>query len=586
MILKTSLYIALTIFGLGLIYKISGWFRYSPGGGAKEFSTAQRIAAAIKGTALTILGPGILKLLKSLFLDVLLQRRILKENLLRWVMHICIFYGFILLLLMHALEDFITAKLFYNYYSTLNPYMCLRNIFGLMVIVGVGISIYRRHIQNTPRLNSNIMDVYTIAIVAAIIISGFLLEGAKITSYDVYKNDMYDEYLADEDEEIIEALESYWVENYGLVSPNYAPPFDEELLELGAEMNENCMDCHSSTRSAFISYGVAKAIKPVAVSLDEAGIHRIVWYIHIFACCIGLAYLPFSRMFHLITTPISLLVNAVMDNDKSDPANKATRQVLELDACTHCSTCSTRCSMGVSYEISGNINILPSEKLAAVRALTAGKRLGNREVQALQEGLYQCTNCLKCTDVCPAGINLQELWFNVREVVLRKGLPEMLTLSPLSYYRGLKIGETEQEGYEKPAMLAQEAVSEKCSSFDTKGGPIDLSLSDRQFEKYLGGSLQGNTFSNCFACTTCTTVCPVVANYEVPVDELDMVPHQIIHAAIGGLSDMVFRSGMLWRCLGCYQCQESCPQGVKVTDIFYELKNMTFSRVRNDSSEV
>ncbi|MBW1764572.1 MAG: hypothetical protein JRJ23_07525 [Deltaproteobacteria bacterium] len=65
MILKISLYIALTIFGLGLIYKISGWFRYSPGGGAKEFSTAQRIAAAIEGTALTILGPGILKLLKG-----------------------------------------------------------------------------------------------------------------------------------------------------------------------------------------------------------------------------------------------------------------------------------------------------------------------------------------------------------------------------------------------------------------------------------------------------------------------------------------------------------------------------------------
>jgi hypothetical protein len=45
-------------------------------------------------------------------------------------------------------------------------------------------------------------------------------------------------------------------------------------------------------------------------------------------------------MFHIIASPISLLVNAVMDNEKSDPANIATRQAMELDACTHCGTCS------------------------------------------------------------------------------------------------------------------------------------------------------------------------------------------------------------------------------------------------------
>jgi heterodisulfide reductase subunit C len=32
-------------------------------------------------------------------------------------------------------------------------------------------------------------------------------------------------------------------------------------------------------------------------------------------------------------------------------------------------------------------------------------------------------------------------------------------------------------------------------------------------------------------------------------------------------------SGMLWDCVTCYQCQEHCPQGVKVTDVLYELKN-------------
>jgi heterodisulfide reductase subunit C len=37
---------------------------------------------------------------------------------------------------------------------------------------------------------------------------------------------------------------------------------------------------------------------------------------------------------------------------------------------------------------------------------------------------------------------------------------------------------------------------------------------------------------------------------------------------------------MVWDCLGCYQCQENCPQGVRVTDILFELKNMAFQQVK------
>ena len=30
----------------------------------------------------------------------------------------------------------------------------------------------------------------------------------------------------------------------------------------------------------------------------------------------------------------------------------------------------------------------------------------------------------------------------------------------------------------------------------------------------------------------------------------------------------------------CYQCQEACPQGVHITDILYELKNMAVRRIK------
>jgi heterodisulfide reductase subunit C len=96
----------------------------------------------------------------------------------------------------------------------------------------------------------------------------------------------------------------------------------------------------------------------------------------------------------------------------------------------------------------------------------------------------------------------------------------------------------------------------------------------------LNLSAQAKNFSVCFGCQTCTTVCPVVGNYENPQEALGLLPHQIMHAAGLGIRDLAFGSNMLWDCLTCYQCQEQCPQGVHVTDVLYELKNLAVKRVR------
>jgi hypothetical protein len=57
-----------------------------------------------------------------------------------------------LLLLMHALDKYITVAIWKDYYSTINPFMFLRNLFGALVIIGVIIAIYRRFILKVPRL--------------------------------------------------------------------------------------------------------------------------------------------------------------------------------------------------------------------------------------------------------------------------------------------------------------------------------------------------------------------------------------------------------------------------------------------------
>jgi heterodisulfide reductase subunit C len=324
----------------------------------------------------------------------------------------------------------------------------------------------------------------------------------------------------------------------------------------------SCAGCHSRPGWAFMGYPVALVSRPIATALDSARLPSTLFYIHFLASLLGLAWLPFSKFFHIITTPLSLLMNSV---DISSAANKATRQAIELDACMHCGNCTNRCSVGIIFERIGNSNILPSEKISSLKKIAHGRQIQQKELSLIVQGTYLCTNCLRCTDVCPAGINLQELWFSMREEILQQGdSPEPLVLSPFSFYRALM--KEDILNYQRPLTLAREAVS---SELIGDNRPINL-----EAESQLTLSDQANTFRGCFGCQTCTNVCPVVENYENPKEVLGMLPHQIMYALGLGVKELALGSNMLWDCTTCYQCQEHCPQGVKVADIVYELKNL------------
>ncbi len=584
MFFTVALYTSLAIFSFALIYKVSTWFRYSLGIDAKNTSIPARIFAALRGIILTFFSPKLFTVLKVFVLDVLLQVKVLQQDFLKWAMHMCIYYGFTLLLLMHGLDKIVTSAFFPEYYSTINPFLFLRDFFGALVLLGIGIAVYRRFVLKVPRLRTSPMDLYAIIILAVIMLSGFLLEGTKITSHTKYQ-EMVEEYTIAADEEELKSLEAYWVTKFGLVSPELKGPFDAETLAAGKEAHEmSCLQCHSRPQWGFTGYTVAKVTKPVAPLLDRVKASSILLYIHFLACFIGLAYLPFSKMFHIFTTPLSLLANSVMEVEKSDPANIATIQMLELDACMHCGTCSVQCRVGVVFETLRNVNILPSEKIPSIKSLVAGKELSAEEIRSIQEGLHLCTNCYRCTVVCPAGINLQELWLSVRETLLERHQPEFFVLSPLSLYRGLMQDSLnlDKDHYPDPIELALKNIYPNGIPLNMLDSDTPLVPSDNGLSGKVYKSAQASTFSHCFRCVTCTNACPVVRNYAKPSEAVGLLPHQIMHAAGMGLWDIVFSSRMLWDCLGCYQCQEHCPQSVCVADIIYELKNIAVTRAKEN----
>jgi heterodisulfide reductase subunit C/nitrate reductase gamma subunit len=483
MFYNIALYGALAVFGIGLIYKISGWFRFNIGIHSKNMTMTTRILAALKGMLAVIFSQKLVTLIRALILDVLLQMRIYKKDKLRWAMHMLIYAGFMFLFFTHALDKIIITSLYDRYYLKLNPFLIL---FGIMVISGIAIAAFRRFVLKVPRLKTNAMDHYVLIILAIIMVSGLVLECTKLTSYTHYQK---------------------------------------------------------------------------------------IWYVHILTCFAGLAYLPFSKMFHVFTTPASLLANAVMNNN-SLPANIMTRQVMELDSCMHCGTCSLHCSVAVAFDSIGNENILPSERMIYLKDYITHKNVYARGLSAIAQGIYLCTNCDRCTIVCPAGISLRDLWFNAREEVIHRGQIVPLILTPFSVYRGLKQQELDPVQYDSPIDKARKALTDHFELLTKTKEVIPLLPSNTKFKKSAVTTRRAATYAYCFTCENCSTVCPVVGNYEIPQQDLDLLPHQIIRSLGLGLKDLAMGSKMLWYCLTCYQCQEHCPQGVKVTDIFFELKNL------------
>ena len=388
--------IALLICFAGVAYKVWTWFSYSLG--STKFTVRSRVLAAARGMWQTLWSRQVLTILKAFVLNVLFQSRLLRVAPLKWAAHFLILTGFTMLLLMHALGDYLNPLIFSNYYSTLNPFLFLRNLFGVLILTGLGIALFNRFIRRDPaRPPTSLMDVYTLAIFAAIVVSGIVLESVKITSVSVFR-EMAEEYAAGQDEASLKSLEAYWVENYGVVSPRLAGPFSPEVLAEGKSVHSvNCAQCHSPARWAFMDYAVSRLATPVAVYVDGDAVRATLYYFHFLICLLGLACLPFSKVFHLFTSPICLLANAVMDRATSNPANLMTKQILELDACTHCGTCTRNCSMAFIHRIIPNANILPSERLASLKLLASGQELSVRDSLVIQDGLNLCTNCKQCT---------------------------------------------------------------------------------------------------------------------------------------------------------------------------------------------
>lgn len=553
MFFTVCLIVSLAVCLVGCVIRIGSWFKTSIGSDQATVSASQRLRGAAKGLLGAVFSRRVIGLAGALVLDVLLLRRSFRESRIQWLMHMCLFYGFGLLVLMHALDQQITRRLFPDYASTLFPFIFFRNLFGALVLTGLAIAMYRRSRVKRMRGLSRRSDWTALVILIVIICSGFALESVQITSASIF-HQMVADYLGSPDESEMKALKAYWAKDFGVVFSHSTTPVEDADLEAGVRLHqESCAACHSKPVSAFISYPISRVIRPAAGFLDGLRTDLWLWYLHFLACFVGLAYLPFGKFFHLLSVPINLLVKGVADSKASNPATASVRLALGLDACTNCGVCSRHCRVAPINRVVPNPMILPSEKLHGVKEIALAGGSDPRAQEGLSEGSFICTECLRCTEVCPSGIDLQSLWLASRRDLIFKGFPE-----PHVWVR------------QRPAEdWADRLLKEPAAAAAADAARLRVRLID-QVEK----------LSACVQCTTCTSVCPVVAAVGGGLGDLDFTPQQVLNLIRLDLIEQALGARMVWDCVTCYICQENCPQGIKVADIFYELRNTAWSRFR------
>ncbi len=545
MVFHTALYTSLLLCTLGLLWRTSVWYRLRIGPDAQQVTLSQRLHALLRGLAAALFTRRVLDVGAALLLDVLLQRRLYRSDKSRWLAHLLMFIGFVALLLMHALAAVVTVKLFPGYESTRNPYLFLRNLFGAMVVVGLVLFLFglrRRRLRFAPARRP--LAAAFIALLGFVLLTGFLLEADKIASPQAFYR-MAKEFNGSADPAELKPLRAFWASEFGVAFDDLKESMTPDLLLQGRAMHEaDCETCHARVASAFVSYPVSGWLAPLAPVLDQAQAHTWLLYLHVFACFIGLATLAFTRFLHAVAAPISLLVHGSASPQAASSAGRAWRRALALDACVACGICDSHCAVAPLARYLDNRYLLPSHKLVATGAGEMTLRVA--------EGAFLCTDCARCSNECPVGLDLQDLWQATRADLAGAGLP-----APAQWVQT------------RPALAwAQALRSDFWPHNFSDPDAIDAPLSaDR------------SSFSRCVQCQTCTNVCPVVAHSTDPNCGVDLTPQKVMNLLRLGLRDLTLGSTMVWSCATCYQCQEHCPEGIRVADIMVELRALAVRRL-------
>jgi len=312
-------------------------------------------------------------ILGGILKDILGNAKIFSGDFFGGLMHLFIMWGFLALFLGTVLSAFDEYIFHFLQGGVYLFYSLTLDIFGLLFIVGLIMALIRRYFIKAGKMNNLSEDPLIVFLLLAIGITGFMVEGYRL----VAKPEPWTSW---------EPVGAY------LAQFLFGNPFRG---------------------------------------------HIIVWWIHILLSLIFIAFLPFSKLFHIIAGSLNIILEKfpsevfTLDEKEKISAEFSFRQLVALDACTRCNRCENKCPSNLSGEalspraMNQKIKSYIKSKYSISRLIQElinkpAKEVSRAEVIKGEEA-WMCTTCRACVEECPLTINNLDLIREIRTFKVEEG---------------------------------------------------------------------------------------------------------------------------------------------------------------------
>jgi Fe-S oxidoreductase/nitrate reductase gamma subunit len=341
----------------------------------------------------------------SVVVQVFGQRRTLDE-VYPGIMHFSIFWGMITLAIgtVLATVDWDVTHLFFGFQFLKDGiyvvYELVLDILGLLVVLGLGMAIYRRYIARPARLKNQPVksltgdDAFVLIMLTLIVLSGYLVEGLRIA-----------------------VMRPAWAD--------WSP----------------------------VGKLIAAAFTATGDPTNRT-LHLTIWIFHVLIAFGFIASVPFTKLFHIFAVPVNIYFRSMQPEGVLSPARTTGgmgvkewqqftwKQLLDFESCTRCGRCQDVCPAYASAQILSPRNLML--KLEA-HLWEKDKHTLHGDVITANE-LWACTTCRACMQVCPAFIEHVPAIVDMRRYLVDQGnMDKMLqdALANLGRY-GNSFGQSER----------------------------------------------------------------------------------------------------------------------------------------------
>jgi len=305
--------------------------------------------------------------------DVLGNRKIFLGDVLGGLMHLFIMWGFVVLFIGTCIVAF-DDYIFHFLKGSIYEYFSLAlDIFGLLFIIALITAIIRRYLLKAGKMYNLLEDPLIVLLLLAIAITGFLTEGYRLA-----------------------AQPQPWM--------------------------------HWSVVGAFL-----------ASFLPGNGTtgHAMFWWVHISLVFFLIAYLPFSKLFHMfagfVNIALETLPPEVLTLEEREKVEQefSRRHIIASDACTRCNRCENKCPSNQSGEslspraMNQRIKEYLRTKYSMVNFAKAFLKKPVPEMQREEviqgEEAWMCTTCMACVEECPITIDNLDIIREMRTLKVEEG---------------------------------------------------------------------------------------------------------------------------------------------------------------------